>query len=91
MVGCVESACVGMAAFGFVNFERDAAGSSQRPTAWATPGVVSPVVPSPRACRAGVAGVVEVGSRRVAQAGDAGVVPRACARLGTECGSRAAE
>jgi hypothetical protein len=26
MVGCVESACVGMAAFGFVNFERDAAG-----------------------------------------------------------------
>ena len=27
-----------------------AAGSSQRPTAWATPGVVSPVVP-PKACR----------------------------------------
>ena len=26
MVGCVESACVGMAAFGFVNFERDAVG-----------------------------------------------------------------
>jgi hypothetical protein len=26
MVGCVESACVGMAAFSFVNFERDAAG-----------------------------------------------------------------
>ena len=38
-----------------------------------------------------VAGVVEVGSRRVAQAGDAGVVTRACARLGTECGTRAAE
>ena len=41
--------------------------------------------------RTRVAGVVEVGSRRVAQAGDAGVVPRTCARLGTECGTRAAE
>jgi hypothetical protein len=28
MVGCVESACVGMAAFGFVYFERDAAGEA---------------------------------------------------------------
>jgi hypothetical protein len=35
--------------------------------------------------------VGEVESRRVVQAGDAGVVPRAYARLGTECGTRAAE
>jgi hypothetical protein len=35
MVECVESACVGMAAFGFVNFERDAA--DERPL-WAPAG-----------------------------------------------------
>ena len=67
-------------------------GSSQRPTAWATPVVVVSSVVAPKACRVhGVAGVGEVGSRRVVQAGDAGVVPRAYARLGTECGTRAAE
>ena len=68
-----------------------AGGSSQRPTAWATPVVVSSSV-APKACRVhGMAGVDEVGSRRTAQAGDAGVVRHACARLGTECGTRAAE
>jgi hypothetical protein len=36
MVGCVESACVGMAAFGFVNFERDAAGERCKALAGAT-------------------------------------------------------
>ena len=33
-----------------------AGGSSQRPTAWITPGVVSPGVPPPKACRAGAGG-----------------------------------
>ena len=69
-----------------------AGGSSQRCTAWATPVAVVSSVVAPKACRVhGVAGVGEVGSRRVVQAGDAGVVPRAYARLGTECGTRAAE
>ena len=69
-----------------------AGGSSQRTTAFATPVVVVSSVVAPKACRVhGVAGVGEVGSRRVVQAGDAGVVPRAYARLGTECGTRAAE
>jgi len=35
MVGCVESACVGMATFGFVNLERGAA--DERPL-WAPAG-----------------------------------------------------
>ena len=69
-----------------------AGGSSQRPMAWATPVVVVSSGVAPKACRVhGVAGVDEAGSRRIAQAGDAGVVRRACARLGTECGTRAAE
>ena len=41
--------------------------------------------------RTRVAGVVEVGLRRVAKAGDTEAVPCTCGRLGTECGTRAAE
>jgi len=67
-----------------------AGGCSQRPTAWTTPGVVSSGVP-PKACRAAGWQVGKVGSPRVVQASDAEAVRHASARLGTGCGTRAAE